>query len=157
MEAADDRLIPRILEKGLATQEQVDDAVKVRNHLAEMGMRSRGVAEVLFEKGVIEKDQLEDLQREDRRVEGKEQIAGYRLEQKLGEGAMGSVFKARQLSLDRDVAIKVLAPHLSEDDEYVQRFFLEAKAVGRVNRTSVISGTDVGEAGGMKYLVMEYA
>jgi len=150
-------MIPRILEQGLATREQVDDAVAVRNHLQEMGMRARGVAEVLFEKGIFSKEQLENLQREDRRVEGKEQIAGYRLEQKLGEGAMGSVYKARQLSLDRDVAVKVLAPHLSEDDEYVQRFFREAKAVARLNHTNVISGIDVGEAGGVKYLVMEYA
>lgn len=157
MEANDDRMIPRILEKGLATQQQIDDAVEVRNHLAEMGMRVRGVAEVLFEKGVIEKDQLEDLQREDRRVEGQEQIAGYRLLQKLGEGAMGSVYKARQLSLDREVAIKVLAHHLSEDEQYVQRFFTEAKAVARLNHTNIISGIDVGESGGVRYLVMEYA
>ena len=157
MRASDDRMIPRILERGLATQEAIDDAVQVRNHLAEMGMRVRDVAEILFEKGVIEKDQLEDLQREDRRVEGQEQIAGYRLIQKLGEGAMGSVYRARQLSLDRDVAIKVLAPHLSEDDQYVQRFFREAKAVARLNHTNIISGIDVGESGGVKYLVMEFA
>ncbi|MDJ0523313.1 MAG: serine/threonine-protein kinase [Planctomycetota bacterium] len=157
MEARDDRMIPRILEKGLATQEQIDAAVQVRNHLGEMGMRVRSVAEVLFEQGVIEKDQLEDLQREDRRVEGQEQIAGYRLLQKLGEGAMGSVYKARQLSLDREVAIKVLAPQLSEDEQYVQRFFTEAKAVARLNHTNIISGIDVGESGGVRYLVMEYA
>jgi len=157
VKASDDRMIPRILERGFATQAQVDDAVEVRNHLAGMGMRVRDVAEILFEKGVIEKDQLEDLQREDRRVEGQEQIAGYRLIQKLGEGAMGAVYKARQLSLDRDVAIKVLAPHLSEDDQYVQRFFREAKAVARLNHTNIISGIDVGESGGVKYLVMEFA
>lgn len=153
----DERSVQRILEKGLATREQVDEAIGISAKMAEMGLRPRSVAEVLFEKGVLEKDQLEELQREDRRMGGQEQIAGYRLEQKLGEGAMGAVYKARQLSLDRDVAIKVLAPHLSEDEAYVRRFFTEAKAVARLNHTNIISGIDVGESGGVKYLVMEYA
>ena len=154
---ADEASVQQILEKGLASQAQVDEAVEISTKMADMGLRQRSVAEILFEKGVIEKDQLEDLQRKDRRVGGQEQIAGYRLEQKLGEGAMGSVYKARQLSLDRDVAIKVLAPHLSEDEAYVKRFFIEAKAVARLNHTNIISGIDVGESGGVKYLVMEYA
>ena len=154
---ANERSVQRILEGGLATREQVDEAIEISTKMAEMGLRSRSVAEVLFEKGILEKDQLEALQREDRRVGGQEQIAGYRLELKLGEGAMGSVYKARQLSLDRDVAIKVLAPHLGEDEAYVQRFFIEAKAVARLNHTNIISGIDVGESGGVKYLVMEYA
>ncbi|MDF1702553.1 MAG: serine/threonine-protein kinase [Planctomycetota bacterium] len=149
--------IQRMLEKGLATQAQVDEATEISSKLTEMGMQARSVAEVLCEKGIITSEQLEDLRREERRSEGREQIAGYRLDQKLGEGAMGSVYKARQLSLDRDVAIKVLAPHLSEDDSYVKRFVTEAKAVARLNHTNIISGIDVGEAGGVKYLVMEYA
>lgn len=149
--------IQRMLEQGLATQEQIDEATEISSKLTEMGMQARSVAEVLQEKGVITEEQLEDLRREERKAEGKEQIAGYRLDQKLGEGAMGSVYKARQLSLDRDVAIKVLAPHLSEDESYVKRFFTEAKAVARLNHTNIISGIDVGEAGGVKYLVMEYA
>ena len=149
--------IQRMLEQGLATQEQIDEATEISSKLTEMGMQARSIAEVLQEKGVITAEQLEDLRREERKAEGKEQIAGYRLDQKLGEGAMGSVYKARQLSLDRDVAIKVLAPHLSEDESYVKRFFTEAKAVARLNHTNIISGIDVGEAGGVKYLVMEYA
>jgi serine/threonine-protein kinase len=70
---------------------------------------------------------------------------------------MGSVYKARQLSLDRDVAIKILAPHLAEDPAYVERFVREAKAVARLNHTNIISGIDVGESSGFRYLVMEYA
>jgi serine/threonine protein kinase len=157
VEANDETAIGRILEKGIATREQCDEAVEIRTKMAEMGMQPRSIAEVLFEKGYIEVEELEDLRREDRRVQGKEQIAGYRLLEALGEGAMGSVYKARQLSLDRDVAIKVLSPHLGEDDEYVQRFFREARAVARLNHTNIISGIDVGESGGIKYLVMEYA
>jgi serine/threonine-protein kinase len=149
--------IDRLLARGLATQEQIDEALEIASKMADMGMQSRSLGEILCEKGHLTEEQLESLRREDRRMEGKEQIAGYRLLDRLGEGAMGSVYKARQLSLDRDVAIKVLAPHLSDDDEYVERFMREAKAVARLNHTNVISGIDVGDAGGVKYLVMEYA
>jgi serine/threonine-protein kinase len=157
VDPSDETTIQRLLDAGMATQAQIDEAIEIRERMVEMGMHARSIPDVLFEKGYIEVEQLENLRREDRRVQGKEQIAGYRLLEKLGEGAMGSVYKARQLSLDRDVAIKVLSPHLGEDEEYVQRFFLEARAVARLNHTNIISGIDVGESGGIKYLVMEYA
>ena len=156
-ETDDQRRIDRLLARGLATREQIDEALEIRAKIDEMGMQTRSLGEVLCEKGYLSTEDLESLRREDRRMEGKEQIAGYRLLERLGEGAMGSVYKARQLSLDRDVAIKVLAPNLSDDAEYVERFTREAKAVARLNHTNIISGIDVGDAGGVKYLVMEYA
>jgi len=157
VQADEQRRIDRLLARGLATREQIDEALEIGAKIREMGMQERSLGEVLCEKGYLTAEDLEALRREDRRMEGKEQIAGYRLIERLGEGAMGSVYKARQLSLDRDVAIKVLAPHLSDDEEYVERFTREAKAVARLNHTNIISGIDVGDSGGVKYLVMEYA
>ena len=151
-----DREAERILELGLTTRDRVDEAAAVRAKMVEMGLKPRSLAEVLYEKGAISEEQFESLRREDRRFQGQEQIAGYRLLEKLGTGAMGTVYKARQLSLDRDVAIKVLSPDLAQDPEYVERFLREAKAVARLNHTNIISGIDVGDAGGIKYLVMEY-
>jgi len=84
-------------------------------------------------------------------------IGGYELHGKIGSGAMGTVYKARQVSLDRVVAIKVLSPHLSHKAAYVERFLREARAVARLNHPNVISGIDVGEEGGVRYFVMEYA
>jgi serine/threonine protein kinase len=153
----DERTVSRILEQGIANQAQIDEAIGIRDKMSEMGLRGRSIPEILYEKGYIEEEHLEAIRREERRFEGKEQIAGYRLLELLGEGAMGSVYKARQLSLDRDVAVKVLSPELSKNDAYVQRFMVEAKAVARLNHTNLISGIDVGDAGGIKYLVMEYA
>jgi serine/threonine protein kinase len=154
---ADERAMQRILDLGWATREQVEEAIETRRRVSELGMRPPSVHELLYERGHLEEEQLEHLRREERRFEGREQIAGYRLLERLGEGAMGSVYKARQLSLDRDVAIKVLSPALSQDEAYVERFLREAKAVARLNHTNIISGIDVGDAGGIKYLVMEYA
>jgi serine/threonine-protein kinase len=153
----EERAIRRVVDAGIATREQVDEVLAIREKMAEMGLKPRSIQDLLYEKGYIEEEQLEAIQREERRFEGQEQIAGYRLIELLGEGAMGSVYKARQLSLDRDVAIKVLPPELSKNETYVQRFMTEAKAVARLNHTNIISGIDVGDAGGIKYLVMEYA
>ena len=156
-QAADDRAVARILERGVSTRAEVDEAQAIRAKMVEMGLKPRGLAEILYEKGYLELEHFEALRREERRWQGQEQIAGYRLLELLGEGAMGRVFKARQLSLDRDVAIKVLSPELAKDTAYVERFQTEARAVARLNHTNLVSGIDVGEANGIHYLVMEYA
>ena len=58
-------------------------------------------------------------------------FGGYELVQKIGQGGMGMVYKARQVSLDRTVAIKILSKALSENAEFIKRFEREAKSIGR--------------------------
>ncbi len=84
------------------------------------------------------------------------QIPGYQILAKLGAGSMAAVFKARQLSLNRIVAIKVLPRQLSEDEEYVQRFYSEGRAAAKLNHPNIVGAYDVGEHGGYHYFVMEY-
>ncbi|MBI4232648.1 serine/threonine protein kinase, partial [Candidatus Peregrinibacteria bacterium] len=79
-----------------------------------------------------------------------------RIEAKLGEGGMGAVYKARQLSLDREVAIKILAPKLNQDPKFVERFKLEAIIAGRLNHKNIISVLETGISRGSHYYVMEY-
>jgi serine/threonine-protein kinase len=83
-------------------------------------------------------------------------IPGYVLEQWLGEGTMGAVYRAKQLSLDRTVAVKVLTPHLAKNENYLKRFQREARAVAKLNHPNVVSGIDVGESKGCRFFVMEY-
>ncbi len=156
MSGESDKEGERIVGLGMTTRERVEEAAAVRAKMVEMGMKPRTLGEILYEKGYLEEEQLEALRREGGRFEGQEQIAGYRLIEKLGGGAMGTVYKARQLSLDRDVAIKVLSPDLAKDPAFVDRFLTEARAVARLNHANIISGIDVGEAEGVKYFVMEF-
>jgi serine/threonine-protein kinase len=84
------------------------------------------------------------------------QIPGYKILGKLGAGAMAIVYKARQLSLDRTVAIKVLPKRFTENAEYVERFYREGQAAAKFNHNNIVQAYDVGEAGGYHYFVMEY-
>ncbi|MBI3854808.1 MAG: protein kinase [Planctomycetes bacterium] len=82
-------------------------------------------------------------------------IPGYELLEQLGKGGMGAVFKARQTSLDRLVAIKILGPDLSHDPEFVQRFMIEARTAGKLRHLNIVSAVDCGEAAKLHYIVME--
>ena len=83
-------------------------------------------------------------------------LAGYKVEKRLGRGAMGTVYLARQLSLDRPVALKILAPRFSKDEDFIQRFLEEARAAGRLNHPNVVQVYDAGHEGDHHYMSMEY-
>ncbi|MBL4849861.1 MAG: serine/threonine protein kinase [Planctomycetes bacterium] len=84
-------------------------------------------------------------------------IPGYEVLELLGEGGMGMVYKARQKSLDRVVALKVLPPQAAKETAFIKRFYSEARTVAKLNHENIIAGIDVGESpGGTYYFVMEY-
>ncbi|MCZ7647759.1 MAG: protein kinase [Planctomycetota bacterium] len=83
-------------------------------------------------------------------------LGGYQLLEKLGQGGMGAVYKARQLSMDRIVAVKILPPKFSRDPQFVERFQREARLAGRMNHENVVNAFDVGEERGYHYLAMEF-
>jgi WD40 repeat protein/serine/threonine protein kinase len=83
-------------------------------------------------------------------------LGQYRLLEKLGQGGMGTVYRARHVKLDRVVALKVLPKHRMSDDRAVSRFEREMKAVGRLDHPNIVRATDAGELDGTPFLVMEY-
>ncbi|MCM2315430.1 MAG: protein kinase, partial [Thermoanaerobaculia bacterium] len=83
-------------------------------------------------------------------------LGPYEVVEPLGSGGMGDVYRARDTRLDREVAIKVLAPEFSEDSERRQRFQREAKTISSLAHPNICTLFDVGEQEGTDYLVMEY-
>lgn len=79
----------------------------------------------------------------------------YELGEKLGSGGMSTVYEARDRILERTVAVKVLAEHLSDDDRFVARFRREALAVARLLHPNVVQVYDTGEDNGRYFIVME--
>ncbi|MBM4062072.1 MAG: serine/threonine protein kinase [Planctomycetes bacterium] len=80
----------------------------------------------------------------------------YEILDRVGAGAMGTVFKARHKKLNRIVALKVLKPSLARDTRYVDRLRREARIVASLNHPHVVTGYDLGEEGGYHFFVMEY-
>jgi serine/threonine protein kinase/formylglycine-generating enzyme required for sulfatase activity len=85
-----------------------------------------------------------------------ELLGEYRLLEKLGEGGMGVVYKARHLRLDRIVAVKLLHRRSQSDEWLLSRFDREMKAVGRLNHPNVIHAYDARDVGGVRMLVTEF-
>ena len=83
-------------------------------------------------------------------------IGGYEIVAKLGQGGMGAVFKATQLSVGRAVALKVLPPRLAKNKAFVARFLREARSAAKLDHPNVVQAIDAGEAGGYHYFAMEF-
>jgi len=83
-------------------------------------------------------------------------LGKYEIHAEIGRGGMGAVYKGYDPALDRYVAVKVLAPHLVWEKEFVQRFVREARAAARLKHSGIVTIYDVGQEGGWYYFVMEY-
>jgi serine/threonine-protein kinase len=84
-----------------------------------------------------------------------ELVGRYRIERRIGDGAMADVYRARDPSIDRDLAIKVLKPDFRQEPEIVGRFLREAKAAGALSHPNIVTIYDVGEVDGFPYIAME--
>jgi serine/threonine protein kinase len=81
---------------------------------------------------------------------------GYCLETRIGQGGMGTVYKGRQVSLDRVVAVKILNKALYENAEFIKRFEREAKSIARINHANIVAVYDFGQHDGLWYMVNEF-
>jgi serine/threonine protein kinase len=83
-------------------------------------------------------------------------VPGYEIERVIGRGGMGTVFLARQLSLDRPVALKLMARKWADDPTFVARFTREAYAAARLNHPNLVQVYDIGEVNGQRFFSMEF-
>jgi serine/threonine-protein kinase len=83
-------------------------------------------------------------------------LGDFRLTKKLGEGGMGAVYKGRQDTLDRDVAVKVMSKKLGADQLFVQRFYREARIMAKLDHPNIVRCYHVGEDKGLHFLAMEF-
>src|ERR1017187_941939 len=83
-------------------------------------------------------------------------LGPYEIQYPLGAGGMGEVYRARDVRLDRTVAVKVLAAHLSSSAELKQRMEREARAISSLNHPNICHLYDIGSQDGTDYLLMEF-
>jgi serine/threonine protein kinase len=83
-------------------------------------------------------------------------LGGYQLEEEIGRGSMGVVYRGKQIALEREVAIKVLPQALARDASYVARFIREAQIIAGLNHPNIVQIYDAGQQNRLLYFVMEY-
>jgi len=83
-------------------------------------------------------------------------VGGFKIDRLLGKGGMGEVYLARQLSMDRNVALKILPSSMTMDEELVQRFLQEVRMVARLAHPHIVTAHEAGEDSGVYYLAMSY-
>lgn len=83
-------------------------------------------------------------------------LGGYQLEEEIGRGSMGMVYRGKQIALGREIAVKVLSRALAKDASYVARFIREAQIIAGLNHPHIVQIYDAGQQNGLLYFVMEY-
>lgn len=152
-----DTLVGRlVIEQGLATEDEVSKALDHVRTLREQQQSHLSLAEVLVDADYVTKRQIARLRQIIEAERTGQKIPGYKILGKLGAGAMATVYKAKQLSLDRTVAIKVLPPKFAGNPQFIERFYAEGRAAAQLNHPNIVQAFDVGRAGELYFFIMEY-
>lgn len=123
---------------------------------------SASMEAIMLAKGFMTEDQVRAVRTAMGRLARDEEkgdalrIGNYEIIGKIGDGGLGTVYKARQISMSRDVALKVLHKKWLGDEEFKKRFLLEARLAGRLSHQNLIQVYDVGRDRGVYYFSMEF-
>ena len=144
-----------VIDNQLATPEEVQHCLELVKSMAD-DRNDRSLAELLVQNEYVTKRQMTRLREMAAAEKSGQKIPGYKITNKLGAGAMATVFKAKQISLDRMVAIKVLPRKFTTNPQFIERFYAEGRAAAQLNHPNIVQAYDVGKAGEYHYFVMEY-
>jgi serine/threonine-protein kinase len=143
------------VDMGLATQTEIEFCREQQKQSSDPNQRSLG--DLLVENSFITVNQAKRIRSQLEERKSTSQIPGYQLISRAGKGAMATVYKAKQLSLDRTVAIKVLPKKSGENREFVDRFYMEGRAAARLSHNNIVQAIDVNSTpDGFHYFVMEF-
>jgi serine/threonine protein kinase len=146
-----------IIRRGLATPAEIEACKAQRQKmLAKENDLSNSLLEIMVEAKVLTRSQVTRLVQQVGEANRKFQIPGYQMIEKLGKGSMGIVFKAKQISVDRVVAIKILLDPLAQNKEFIKRFEREAMIAAKLSHNNVVNAIDAGQIDGHYFFVMEY-
>ena len=138
------------VELGYCGRERIDSALR---GFIESGAEAQEFGSFLVEEGLITREQSRACERG---LRGHSTIGGFSILEKVGQGGMGTVFRARQISMDRIVAVKILAPKYGKDPSFRERFLQEARTCAKLSHLNIINGIDCGEDSGYAYFAMEF-
>ena len=146
-----------VLRRGLATQPEIEHCKAQRAKLASSNKENvPSLLEVMVAAKTLTASQARRVLQEVGDAQEKLEIPGYQILDRIGKGSMGIVYKAKQTSVDRIVAVKVLLDALSQNKEFIKRFDREAKIAAKLSHNNIVNAIDAGEVSGHYFFVMEY-
>ncbi len=147
-----------LLDHGLATEDEIRKAREALKTAPDVEGRRPTLPEALVVTGSITKSQarrtLKAIQTES--AAPTVQVPGIQIMERLGRGSQAVVYKGRQVSVDRIVAVKILLSKQARDPDNRRRFIQEAKAAAKLNHNNIVQAIDAGESEGYSYFIMEY-
>jgi len=129
-----------------------ETATKMHRQFLETG---ESIPKLLVKYGILTEEKVAELKADGSSAERGKIVGQYHIQEELGKGGNGTVYRAVQLSMDRTVALKVMAEHFAQDAEAAERFMREARSAGRVNNPHVVTTYEVGRAGKTLYMALE--
>lgn len=150
-----------IIRRGLATPEEVNHCKAQRVKIAAAKEKEQepapGLLEVMVAAKALTASQARRiLQEVGGEGERKFEVPGYVILERIGKGSMGLVYKAKQASVNRVVAVKVLLDALAQNKEFIKRFRREAEIAAKLAHNNIVGVMDAGEVAGHHYFVMEF-
>jgi serine/threonine protein kinase len=150
-----------VLASGIVAVENLNRCHRKIDKIRMTGQKPPVLLDCLFQDGMIDESQRKALAKATERSQREKEtsqynIRGYDVLRLLGSGGLGQVVLARQLSMKRLVAIKILHDKWGKDEEFRSRFLLEARVVGRLSHQNLIQVYDVGREDNFYYFCMEY-
>lgn len=154
---SDDRLGNVAVDLRLLTQAQVD-TIRMQVAMAKSGADGGGAgasfAAQAVALGLLTPESLLVLEAEEERR--RRLISGYEIISRIGTGTIATAYRAMQIAMERQVALKILHPSLAADPVFVRVYVAEAQAVSRFHHPNIVQGFDVGESNGFIYFAHEY-
>jgi len=156
MPAAHDRNLGQIaITEGLVSEEEVNAALAEMRQAEKIGAVTT-LDTVLVKKGLLSRQQADALLEILSKKNIPTMLGGFEILERIGRGGMHAVYKARQVAMDRIVALKILSSQFTKDRRHVERLFKEARAAAKLSHVNIIQAIDAGEASGYYYFASEY-
>jgi serine/threonine-protein kinase len=148
-------LVRTVLERNLATQAEIDQCRAHQERLSRKD-ENKPLLQIMVEARVLTPTQAKRLLQEAGEAGKFREPPGYQIISPIGQGSMGMVYRAKQLSMDRTVALKILLRQLAMNKDFIERFHREARIAAKLSHNNVVQAIDSGEYAGHHYFVMEY-
>jgi serine/threonine protein kinase len=155
-EDADIAFCQLAMKRGYLDERVFKECLVVHAAIKQMGLSKPGIRDIVMSKAKIRPEHVVELMAVLGARSGKKEIEGYSLIEKVASGAFGSIYRARQDSMDRVVALKVLPRRLAVNKLYVNNFMRETRLAAKLAHDNIVYVLDAGQSAGLLYLAMEF-